>query len=747
MLLSTVAPVSIATLVSFDDTNGAKPGPLVEDAGGNLFGVTSTDSTHNSGELFEVPAGTSSLNVLAYFGGAVGTGPNSLVIDSAGNLYGTTTGGGADGLGTVFELQRGAAAIAPLASLPQSMAGISQSSVDAVDEAGDLFGIAGDGYLFKLPHGTAAFTPFVPTLGAVRQLSMGPDGALYGETASDGAPTTGVVFEIPPGSSSPVILAHYGPPYATSFVEGISVDSRGDVFAATIPGDGESSGAIIEIPKGSSAVTTLASFAGNTEPTSAPVTDTEGDLFGVTGGGSDTAYELPAGGNAIVDLGDLSSDALPAAVIPPAVEGSQGLVIVLPSAGQGEILDVRANTSLPVNVTGDYTGTAAVVFSPRASHSAATDTINLDITYENTSGQLAGTISDSFGKAASVSGRVSGYRATLHVVTDPTGSDESGTLTLKVASDVSALTGAFSETNLAAHHNVSRRGRFTTAAPQYGTAVNIQPAPAGNIVGTYEAATAVSFFSTSPYTGEASPSGPPVYDSVSLKITSQSVSGAVGGTLSDDFDTLQISGTLSGRTLTFSNTSYVPPIAAGTFQIPARTPVGSSMASLIGSLSVTDYPPSPLPTLQRDGTFTLWRVRPAKRVVAPRIAGTYTGSAEEVNQNGDDGDASLSGPNLQTVTLAITSQSAGGAVSGHLVVNNGGTYDGNVTVTGTLAGDELSLQASGSQDPDWPWGDSISAMVSSDGGQIVGKLDYHEGNGLPYYTNGAGSLILNRSGM
>ncbi|HWA89273.1 MAG TPA: choice-of-anchor tandem repeat GloVer-containing protein [Rhizomicrobium sp.] len=84
---------------------------VIEDASGNIFGVTAEGGDGNDGGVaFEFQSGT--LQVLHKFGSAAGgadgcTPLGGLIMDEVGNLYGTTSGCGAgsagDG-GTVFEL-------------------------------------------------------------------------------------------------------------------------------------------------------------------------------------------------------------------------------------------------------------------------------------------------------------------------------------------------------------------------------------------------------------------------------------------------------------------------------------------------------------------------------------------------------------------------------------------------------------------------------------------------------------------
>src|SRR5262249_23244358 len=88
---------TITALASFDGTNGAYPSAgLVLDASGNLFGTTQNGGSSNKGTVFEVTAGSGAITVLGSFDFTNGAFPVAdLVMDAGGNLFGTTTTGGA----------------------------------------------------------------------------------------------------------------------------------------------------------------------------------------------------------------------------------------------------------------------------------------------------------------------------------------------------------------------------------------------------------------------------------------------------------------------------------------------------------------------------------------------------------------------------------------------------------------------------------------------------------------------------
>jgi uncharacterized repeat protein (TIGR03803 family) len=291
---------TITTLSSFDGTDGSDPlGGLVMDGSGNLYGTTYTGGLYGYGTVFKVAAGSSTITRLTSFNATDGANPDgALIMDSSGNLYGTTYDGGAANTGTVFELAHGSHAITTLATLGFGNYNFYPLGGLVMDGSGNLYGTAygsgavvlSPGTVFEVAAGshrltTLAMFPGIGGQGAANAnggLIMDSGGNLYG-TAS------GIVFELAKGSHTFTTLAGAGS------MGGLVMDSFGNLYGTT------SGGTVFEVPKGSGASITLATFSGATS--ASLFRDTQGDLFGTTsaGGafGGGTVFELP--GVAVAD--------------------------------------------------------------------------------------------------------------------------------------------------------------------------------------------------------------------------------------------------------------------------------------------------------------------------------------------------------------------------------------------------------------------------------------------------------------
>ena len=294
----------ITTLATFYGINGAYPfDNLIEDQSGNLFGTTYGGGTIGQGAVFELPAGTSSMNLLASFTGGNGRLPwGSLVEDRNGNLFGTTSEGGAYDDGAVFELPAGSGTTTTLATFNDAN-GADPLGGLVEDQSGNFFGTTtqggayGYGTVFEVAAGSGAITTlasFNDGNGAVPRAGLVEDqyGNLFGATSQGGANGYGTVFEVAAGSSAITTLAAFNNQNGANPYDALIEDQSGNLFGATNAGGPYGFGTVFEVSAGSGAITTLASFnnANGANPTASLVEDHNGNLFGTTLAGGASGY-------------------------------------------------------------------------------------------------------------------------------------------------------------------------------------------------------------------------------------------------------------------------------------------------------------------------------------------------------------------------------------------------------------------------------------------------------------------------
>lgn len=198
-----------------------------------------------------------------------------VTLDAAGNLYGTTTGYEQNTTSTVYKLSR-----------------------------------AGSGWRVSVLHTFAGGTDgAAPYAGVV----FGPDGTLYGTTASGGLFNNGTVYNLRP-PASPCLSAEC--PWVetilynfTGLADGagpwanLTFDSAGNIYSTTIAGGTHGKGVVFELSRSGETWTesVLYSFKGvpvdGANPESSVTFDSAGNLYGTTAMGGyqedvGTIYEL-----------------------------------------------------------------------------------------------------------------------------------------------------------------------------------------------------------------------------------------------------------------------------------------------------------------------------------------------------------------------------------------------------------------------------------------------------------------------
>jgi uncharacterized repeat protein (TIGR03803 family) len=250
---------TITEPVTFNGSNGAdSQAGMIQGNSGILYGTTSSGGANNLGTIFKFVPSSNALTTLASFNSANGAFPeDSLVIDSAGNLYGTAHQGGANGVGTIFELPAGSHTITVLASFNGANGSLPQASLTA-DSAGDLFGttllggVNNVGTVFELAAGSnniAALASFNNANGAFPKGGVIADAAgnLYGTTFAGGANSVGSVFVLDSGSGTITTLASFNASNGEQPVGNLLADSAGNLYGTTGGGGADLDGTIFEV--------------------------------------------------------------------------------------------------------------------------------------------------------------------------------------------------------------------------------------------------------------------------------------------------------------------------------------------------------------------------------------------------------------------------------------------------------------------------------------------------------------------
>jgi uncharacterized repeat protein (TIGR03803 family) len=311
------------TLASFDGADGADPLAALILHNGDLYGTTSGGGAFSDGTVFELALGTDALATPASFDGTDGANPAAaLIMDNSGNLYSTTSNGGAFNQGTVFELPYNSSTqtygtIVTLATFNDSN-GSSPVAGLIMDSSGNLYG-TNIRTVFEVPYNRSAQTYTAITtlasfnasggVGPSAALVMDSGGNLYGTTVA-GAPTyTGTVFELPAGSGAITTLATFSGGRGGQWpASALIMDNNGNLYGTTQGGGAPYGGTVFELGLPSDTLTTLASFNGSdgADPVAPVIMDSGGNVYGTTeyGGASNdgTVFELAHGSGTITTL-------------------------------------------------------------------------------------------------------------------------------------------------------------------------------------------------------------------------------------------------------------------------------------------------------------------------------------------------------------------------------------------------------------------------------------------------------------
>jgi uncharacterized repeat protein (TIGR03803 family) len=302
-------------LYHFSGADGEFPqARLILDTKGNGYGTAMTGGASGNGTVFTLSRKRKSIYS---FTGSGGSYPlKGLVRDSAGNLYGTTAMG-SNGRGTVFKLDANGNETVLHSFSGGTSDGIQPQSALLLDSAGNLYGTTVLGGFYNLGIVFKLDANGIETI--LHNFAGGPDGEypysglfgdthgnVYGTTGGDGSSTWGTVFKISGAGSYSVLYDFTGGLDGGQPMAGLTWDNAGNLYGTTKAGGAFGHGSVFEL--GANGIeTALYSFTGGadgSQPQSALLLDSTGDLYGTTvlGGASGfgTIFKLDMGGNETV---------------------------------------------------------------------------------------------------------------------------------------------------------------------------------------------------------------------------------------------------------------------------------------------------------------------------------------------------------------------------------------------------------------------------------------------------------------
>jgi uncharacterized repeat protein (TIGR03803 family) len=240
--------------------DGAYPtGGLLEEADGNLYGVTDEGGEFGFGTVFEVSKAGKERILYSFHNQPDGQFPlyETLVMDSNRNLYGTTYAGGALNQGTVFKVNAANGKEEILYSFAGGEDGALPYSGLLLDADGNLYGTtsngggAGAGTIFRLSP-TGKETLLYKFLGGtdgifpLGSLVRDANGDFYGTTTYGGANAEGTVYRLT-GTGQEKLLHSFDWAEGINPFGGLVQDAAGNFYGTTAVGGAIGFGTVFKI--------------------------------------------------------------------------------------------------------------------------------------------------------------------------------------------------------------------------------------------------------------------------------------------------------------------------------------------------------------------------------------------------------------------------------------------------------------------------------------------------------------------
>lgn len=309
-------------LHNFNFTTGQRPfGNVMEASNGYLYGMTYDGGVNNTGVLFKISKDGSGFSKLYEFPGFSTGGSfhplGGLIEASDGAFYGMTAEGGAGGYGVLFAIKKDGAGYTNLVEF----GGVAKGSAPRGDVLqgpdGYLYGLTASGgnsnfgVLFKVKTDGTDFIKLVDFDGATKgsypgaTLILGNDGKLYGMTRSGGSQDKGVIFSVNTDGTSFAKLFDFDGQNSGTWSHGKLVQSSDNyLYGMTNQGGTSDLGVAFKIKTDGTDFTKLIDFNGSNgaSPVYGPLLEVEpGKFFGMTskGGASSTGiiFSITSSGN------------------------------------------------------------------------------------------------------------------------------------------------------------------------------------------------------------------------------------------------------------------------------------------------------------------------------------------------------------------------------------------------------------------------------------------------------------------
>jgi uncharacterized repeat protein (TIGR03803 family) len=298
------AAVTLTSLVSFNQTNGAFPSAgLIQGKDGNFYGTTEFGGS-GSGTLFQMtPLGT--LTNLVLFDGTNGASPRAGLVQALdGNFYGTTYNGGSNNAGTVFQATTNGALTTlvtlefndgtgayPIAGMIQGKDGsfYGTTAIGGTNFGGTAFQVMTNGALATLvsfyTSGNGGANPYAGLMQA-------SDGSLYGTTYQGGTNGYGTIFKLTTNGTFTSLYSFTGTNDGGNPYAGLVQGPDGNFYGTTFFGGTNGYGTVFKFATNGT-FTSLYSFTGTNDganPYAGLVQGSDGNFYGTTFYGGTNGY-------------------------------------------------------------------------------------------------------------------------------------------------------------------------------------------------------------------------------------------------------------------------------------------------------------------------------------------------------------------------------------------------------------------------------------------------------------------------